>query len=88
VLRSQGVADVLPRPLQLRADFDWLKPIRRREFIRVKVNAEGGLDCYPNQSSGVLTSTSWADGVAEVLAGTPIRRGETVTYYSFADLMD
>lgn len=88
VLRCQGVTEVLPRPLQLRADFDWLKPIRRREFIRVKVNGEGGLECYPNQSSGVLTSTSWADGVAEVPAQTPIRRGETVTYYPFADMMD
>jgi len=88
VLRCQGVADVLPRPLQLRADFDWLKPIRRREFIRVKVNAEGGLERYPNQSSGVLTSTSWADGVAEVPAETPIRRGETVTYYPFSTMMD
>lgn len=88
VLRCQGVTDVLPRPLQLRADFDWLKPIRRREFIRVKVNDEGGLDLYPNQSSGVLTSTSWADGVAEVPAETPIRRGETVTYHPFATMMD
>jgi len=88
VLRCQGVTDVLPRPLQLRADFDWLKPIRRREFIRVKVNDEGGLDLYPNQSSGVLTSTSWADGVAEVPAETPIRRGETVTYHPFSTMMD
>jgi molybdopterin molybdotransferase len=88
VLRCQGVTDVLPRPLQLRADFDWLKPIRRREFIRVKVNDEGGLDLYPNQSSGVLTSTSWADGVAEVPAETPIRRGETVTYHPFSSMMD
>jgi len=88
VLRCQGVTDVLPRPLQLRADFDWLKPIRRREFIRVKVNDEGGLDLYPNQSSGVLTSTSWADGVAEVPAETPIRRGETVTYHPFGTMMD
>jgi molybdopterin molybdotransferase len=88
VLRCLGVTDVLPRPLQLRADFDWLKPIRRREFIRVKVNDQGGLDLYPNQSSGVLTSTSWADGVAEVPAETPIRRGETVTYHPFATMMD
>ncbi|QID17658.1 molybdopterin molybdotransferase MoeA [Nitrogeniibacter mangrovi] len=88
LLRCQGVAEVLPRPLQLRADFDWLKPIRRREFLRVRVNAEGGLDLFPNQGSGVLTSTSWADGLAEVAPEVPIRRGEMVPYHAFSDLMD
>ncbi|WP_227814725.1 molybdopterin molybdotransferase MoeA [Nitrogeniibacter aestuarii] len=88
LLRCQGVADVLPRPIELRADFDWLKPIRRREFLRVKVNGEGGLDLFPNQGSGVLTSTSWADGLAEVAPEVPIRRGESVGYYPFSELID
>jgi len=88
LLRCQGVADVLPRPIHLRADFDWLKPIRRREFLRVKVNAEGGLDLFPNQGSGVLTSTSWADGLAEVEPEVPIRRGDTISYYPFSELLD
>ncbi|MEZ5627090.1 MAG: molybdopterin molybdotransferase MoeA [Rhodocyclaceae bacterium] len=88
LLKCQGVRDVLPKPLQLRADFDWLKPIKRREFLRVQVNAEGGLALFDNQGSGVLTSTVWADGLAEVPPGEPIRRGQTVTYYPFPDLLD
>ncbi|MCB1961290.1 MAG: molybdopterin molybdenumtransferase MoeA, partial [Rhodocyclaceae bacterium] len=88
LLAMQGAREVLPRPLSLRADFDWLKPIRRREFLRVRVNDAGGLDLYPNQGSGVLTSTAWADGLAEVAPETPVRRGETLRFYPFSDLLD
>ncbi|HQU86989.1 MAG TPA: molybdopterin molybdotransferase MoeA [Denitromonas sp.] len=88
LLKAQGVREVLPKPVQLRADFDWLKPIKRREFLRVQVNADGGLSLFDNQGSGVLTSTVWADGLAEVPPGEPIRRGQMVSYYSFSDLLD
>ena len=36
-----------------RADFDWPEPDARREFLRVKWNAQGGLDLYPTQDSAV-----------------------------------
>jgi len=49
----------------MRADFDWPRPDRRREFLRVQLNRDGGLDLYPNQSSGVLTSAVWADGLVD-----------------------
>jgi molybdopterin molybdotransferase len=51
VLRAQGVASVEPRVIHARADFDWLQPDARREFLRVKWNAQGGLDLYPTQDS-------------------------------------
>ena len=62
----------------MRADFDWPRPDRRREFLRVRLNASGGLDLYPNQSSGVLTSTVWADGLVDNPPGRAIVRGDTV----------
>ena len=81
VLRAlQGMAAAGPAPLQLRADFDWPKPDRRREFLRCRLNPQGGLDLFPNQSSGVLTSTVWADGLVDVPAGQAIQRGETVAF--------
>jgi molybdopterin molybdotransferase len=81
VLRAlQGMAPAGPTPLQLRADFEWPKPDRRREFLRCRLNAQGGLDLFPNQSSGVLTSTVWADGLVDVPAGQAIQRGETVAF--------
>jgi molybdopterin molybdotransferase len=81
VLRAlQGMPPEGPRALSLRADFDWLKPDRRREFLRVRLNPEGGLELYSNQSSGVLTSTVWADGLVDNPAGQAIRRGDAVRF--------
>lgn len=77
----------LPSGLPMRADFDWPRPDRRREFLRVRLNAEGGLDAFDNQSSGVLTSVVWADGLVDNPAGTAIARGDTVRYLPLAELM-
>ncbi len=58
LLRTQGIADVQAHAIPVRADFDWTEPDLRREFLRVKWNARGGLDLYPTQDSAVLMSTS------------------------------
>src|SRR3954466_217655 len=86
LLRTQGVCEVEPRVIQARADFDWLEPDARREFLRVKWNAQGGLDLYPTQDSAVLTSTAWADGLLDNPAARAIRKGETVRYLPYAEL--
>jgi len=85
LLRLQGASDVGVRPLTLRADFDWPRPDKRREFLRVRRNAEGGLDLFPNQSSGVLTSAVWGDGVVDNPGGRAIAKGDAVAYLSFAE---
>jgi molybdopterin molybdotransferase len=84
--RTQGVVDVAPRALAARADFDWLEPDPRREFLRVKSNAAGGLDLYPSQDSAVMTSTAWADGLVDNPPNHAIRRGDTVRYLPFSEL--
>ncbi len=61
ILKLQGCDATQPRSYLMRADFDWLKADRRNEFLRVKMNDQGGLDLFPNQSSGVLTSASWGN---------------------------
>ncbi len=81
VLRTlQGMEPQGPPVQRLRADFDWPQPDRRREFLRVKLNQDGGLDLFPNQSSGVLTSTVWADGLVDTPAGQRIARGDVVRF--------
>ncbi|MBL8357951.1 MAG: molybdopterin molybdotransferase MoeA [Delftia acidovorans] len=87
ILKRQGVGGSAPRVLSLRADFDWPRPDRRREFLRARMNADGGLDLFPNQSSGVLTSTVWGDGLIDNPAGQPIRRGDSVRFLPFAGLL-
>jgi molybdopterin molybdotransferase len=87
ILRRQGVAQVEPRALPLRADFEWPRADKRREFLRVRVNAAGGLELFGNQNSAVLTSATWADGLLDNPAGQTIARGDTVRYLPFAELL-
>ncbi len=86
ILRCQGVDRVRPLSYPLRADFDWAKPDSRREFLRVKSNAAGGLDLYTNQSSAVLSSAVWGDGLVDNPAMQAIRRGDTVTFLPYSEL--
>jgi molybdopterin molybdotransferase len=87
LLRLQGVSGpVEPRAYPMRADFDWPRADRRNEFLRARVNAQGGLDLFPNQGSGVLTSTVWGDGLIDNPPGHPIAKGETVRFIPFAEL--
>jgi molybdopterin molybdotransferase len=87
LLRMQGVADADLQPVgwSARADFDWPRADKRREFLRVRRNASGGLDLYPNQGSGVLSSVAWADGVVDNPPGAVIARGDRVRFVSFAE---
>ncbi|GGH58095.1 molybdopterin molybdenumtransferase MoeA [Comamonas phosphati] len=87
LLRLQGVANVLPRGMPARADFALSKGDRRREFLRVRYNDKGGLELFGNQSSGVLTSAAWGDGVVDNPAGTTIAAGDIVRFIPFAELM-
>jgi molybdopterin molybdotransferase len=87
ILKLQGREAKLPQSYLMRADFDWLKADRRNEFLRVKINGHGGLDLYPNQSSGVLTSASWGDGLVDCPPNQPIKAGELVKYIPFDALL-
>ena len=87
ILKCQGAARLTPRSLKLRADFDWLKPDRRREFLRARINEAGGLDLFANQSSGVLTSAAWADGLIDNPGAEAIRNGSFVTFLPFSELL-
>jgi len=86
LLKTQGIARVDPHAIQARADFDWPEPDARREFLRVKWNARGGLDLYHTQDSAVLTSTAWADGLVDNPAEHAIRAGELVKFMPYSEL--
>jgi len=71
----------------LPAHFSLRKADKRREFLRVRRNAAGGLDLFTNQSSGVLTSVVWGDGVVDNPAGTTIAHGDMVSFIPFSELL-
>lgn len=87
LLKLAGAAYAPPARVAMRADFDWPKADRRREFLRVRRNETGGLDVFPNQLSAVLTSTVWGDGVIDNPGGRTIARGDLVQFISYADLL-
>lgn len=86
ILRQQGVAasGLAPQAVTMRADFDWPKADRRQEFLRAKINADGGLDLFPQQGSGVLTSTVWGDGLVDNPAGKTITKGDFLRFLPFS----
>jgi len=87
ILKLQGRESKQPQSYLMRADFDWLKADRRNEFLRVRINERGGLDLFPNQSSGVLTSASWGDGLVDCPPNQPIKAGDMVNYIPFDALL-
>jgi molybdopterin molybdotransferase len=87
LLKLQGARVLAPQPVLLPAHFDGPPADRRREFLRVRRNASGGLDLFPNQSSGVLTSAVWGDGLVDNPPGRRIAYGDSVSFLSLTELM-
>jgi molybdopterin molybdotransferase len=85
LLALQGQAQIASNSYLIQANFDFPKPDKRREFLRVKRNAAGSLDLFPNQSSGVLTSVVWGDGVIDNPSMQAIKHGDWVRYFPFAE---
>jgi len=83
----QGMRGIGLKTIAARADFSWAKPDKRREFLRVRRNPAGGLDLFPNQGSGVLTSAVWGDGLVDNPPGRAIVPGDTVRFAPFADML-
>ncbi|NLF55355.1 MAG: molybdopterin molybdotransferase MoeA [Thauera phenolivorans] len=88
LLATQGATEIAPQALQLRADFDWTRPDRRREFLRARLNAEGGVELFANQGSAALNSTVWANGLVDIPAATPVVRGDTVRFLPYGGLLN
>ena len=87
LLKLQGATQLAPARMQLPAHFAWPRADKRREFLRVRRNAQGGLDLFPNQSSGVLTSAAWGDGLVDNPPGQTIEQGQLVSFISLAELL-
>lgn len=86
LLRRQGVEQVAPLRFPVPAGFEWTKPGSRREYLRARVE-EGKVRIYKNQSSGVLRSAAWAEGLVEVREGTTVREGDSVAFIPFSELL-
>jgi molybdopterin molybdotransferase len=88
LLKRMGVADVLYRAFAVQADFAWTKAGARREFLRARLQPNGKLALFPNQSSGVLTSCAWADGLVDLAVGQIVQPGDWVRFIPFSELLE
>lgn len=92
ILRSQGVTEgVLPVPVMAKADFDWARPDKRREFARARLelDAEGKarVSVFPSRSSGMLSSLTWANGLAVIREGRTLAKGDPIEFLPFSELL-
>lgn len=89
LLRLQGVpAQALaPTVVTLPAHFEWTRGEKRREFLRARRNAAGGVELHPQQGSGVLTSVAWGDGLVDNPPERRIVRGDPVQFIAFSEFM-
>src|SRR5512139_3399724 len=85
--KRMGAADVLYRAFAVQADFAWVKPGARREFLRAQLQPNGKLALFANQSSGVLTSCAWADGLVDLAIGQTVQPGDWVRFIPFSELL-
>ncbi|WP_321275756.1 gephyrin-like molybdotransferase Glp [Thiomicrorhabdus indica] len=87
LMKMQGTSQIKTNPIWLAADFDWPKANFRREFLRARITnkrQESVVEIFPNQSSGVLMSASWAEGFVVIPEDTTIAKGDKVAFYPFS----
>ncbi|MBE7376199.1 molybdopterin molybdotransferase MoeA [Pseudomonas lopnurensis] len=90
LLRAQGCSEILPRPLRLPAGFAWRKTNNRRQYLRARLERADGemrVCLHPRQGSAMLTSASWADGLAIIDSNRTLDEGEPVDYLPFSELL-
>ncbi len=87
LLRLQGARQVAAHSITVPAHFALPKADKRREFLRARRNAQGGLDLFGNQSSGVLTSAVWADGLVDNPPGQAIAYGDLVRFIPLMEML-
>jgi molybdopterin molybdotransferase len=87
LLSLQGAVAPAPKSIAACANFTWDRADKRREFLRAKRNAAGALDLFVNQSSAVLTSAVWGDGLVDNPPGCRIAPGDVVRFIPFSELL-
>lgn len=86
LLRRQGVQSVEPLKFKVPAGFVWPKAGSRREYLRGRIE-NGRAVIYRNQSSGVLRSAAWADGLVEILEERTLVEGDEVSFIPLSEVL-
>ncbi|MEA3302861.1 MAG: gephyrin-like molybdotransferase Glp [Pseudomonadota bacterium] len=91
ILTQLGVKDVHPQPIVAAAAFNWPKQVKRREYVRARLqtgtDGQPEIHIYDHQGSGVLSSTSWAHGLAVLEEGSTVAMGDNLAYIPYSELL-
>ena len=85
LLRCQGVTNATMEPLQAPVAFE-KSGSSREDYLRVRLSGKG-IERFPVDSSGVLNSLCWADGLVRQRVGQDIRPGDLVDYFPFGIML-
>ena len=87
LLRAQGAERVLPVPISVPAAFEWVKPNKRRQYLRARLSpgSDGQLRAvlHPQQSSAMLVAACWADGLVIIEREQQVSKGAAVSFLPF-----
>lgn len=90
ILKKQGANETKASTFRVPAAFEWSKAGKRHEYVRARVepdeNGRPVIVLYPHQGSGVLTSTSWANGLAVIPADTTVEPEDIIEFMPFSEL--
>ena len=91
LLKQQGVRQSSVPSLQVPAAFEQAEAGSRQEYLRVRLQYNelgmAEMHSFPDQGSSVMTSTSWADGLAVVPIGARVRKGDLLHFLPFKGLL-
>jgi molybdopterin molybdotransferase len=91
ILKSQGIGEVLPKPITVRVDFEQRTAGGRREYLRANLHQrdDGLLYAKPllNQDSATLLSLTSAEGLLCIPDGRSIQRGDALEFFPLAGLL-
>lgn len=91
LLRMQGATRTTPQSYSLPLGFSLRKPGTRREFLRARIthcDNKAVISKHPNQSSGVLSSAVWGEGLAIIPENTAPGEGDFVEFIPFTELFN
>ncbi len=90
IRKLQGCTNLIPATVTARADFEWTRPDKRREYLRARTfrgdDGELWVEAFPSRSSGVLSSVTWANALAVVPEGTVLGRGDRLECIPFCEV--
>ena len=91
LLKMQGAQNFQPEKYQLPAGFEISEAGSRQEYIRVRLNRnqqnKQELIPFSNQGSSVMTSTSWANGLAIIPINTRVKKGDLLEFLPYTGLL-